>query len=78
MGLPSQAQPALGEAIRRLRAKKAISQEDLAHSAGITTGTLSRLERGLSNPTWSTVKNIASGLGVSMVELVKQADKLDR
>lgn len=78
MGLPSQPQPALGESIRRLREKGQISQEDLAHAAGITTGTLSRLERGLSNPTWSTVNNIATALDVSMVELARLVAKLER
>ena len=45
-----QPQPALGEAIRQLRQKRSITQEDLAHEAHITTGTLSLIERGHANP----------------------------
>jgi len=73
-----QPQPALGEAIRQLRQKRGITQEDLAHEADITTGTLSLIERGHANPTWSTLKGIATALGVSMGELGKLADRLDR
>jgi transcriptional regulator with XRE-family HTH domain len=78
MGRPEQPQPALGNAIRELRAKRSISQEALAHEADITTSTLSTIERGLSNPTWGTVKGIAQGLGVPLSDLAKLETKLDR
>lgn len=73
-----QPQPALGEAIRHLRQKRGITQEDLAHEADITTGTLSLIERGHANPTWGTLKGIATGLDVSMGELGKLTDRLER
>jgi len=73
-----QPQPALGQAIRQLREKRGTTQEDLAHEADITTGTLSLIERGHANPTWGTLKGIAAALGVSMGELGKLADQLDR
>ena len=69
-----QPQAALGEAIRQLRSKHSLTQEDLAHKAGITTGTLSLIERGQANPTWATVRGIAAALGVSMGELGRVAD----
>jgi transcriptional regulator with XRE-family HTH domain len=78
MGRPINPQPALGEAIRQLRTKRGISQEDLAHLAGITTGTLSVIERGRSNPAWGTVKAIAKALDASMPELAKLAEKHER
>lgn len=71
-----QPQPALGKAILQLRHKDGLTQEDLAHSAGITTGTLSLIERGHANPTWDTVKKITAALDSSMGELGKLADKL--
>lgn len=71
-------QPALGDAIRQLREKRGVSQEDLAHDSDITTGTLSVIERGRSNPTWGTVKGIARALDVSLAELAALAEKLDR
>jgi len=50
MGGPDQPQPALGEAIRQLREKRGITQEQLAQDASVTTGTVSLVERGRSNP----------------------------
>jgi transcriptional regulator with XRE-family HTH domain len=75
MGGPDQPQPALGEAVRELREKRGITQERLAQDAGLTTGTVSLLERGQSNPAWGTVKALADGLGVTVVELAKVAAK---
>jgi transcriptional regulator with XRE-family HTH domain len=71
-----QPQPELGEAVRQLRQKRGMTQEDLAHGAGITTGTLSLIERGHANPTWGTVKGIAHALGITMGDLGRLTDKL--
>lgn len=72
-----QPQPALGKAIRQLREERGMTQEALAHAAGVTVGHLSTIERGHSNPTWGTVKGIARALGVSMGALAKLADELE-
>jgi transcriptional regulator with XRE-family HTH domain len=77
MGGPDQPQRALGEAVRRLREDREITQERLAHDAGMTTGTVSLLERGQSNPAWGTVKALADGLGISVAELATLAAKLE-
>jgi transcriptional regulator with XRE-family HTH domain len=73
MGGPDQPQPALGEAVRQLREKRGLTQERLAQDAGVTTGTVSLLERGQSNPAWGTVNALADALGVSLAELAKIA-----
>jgi transcriptional regulator with XRE-family HTH domain len=73
MGGPDQPQPALGDAVRQLREKRRITQERLAQDAGLTTGTISLIERGQSNPAWGTVKAIAAGLDVTMTDLAKLA-----
>lgn len=75
MGGPEQPQPALGTAVRELRENRGLTQERLAQDAGVTTGTVSLLERGQSNPAWGTVKALADGLGVTMAELAKVAAK---
>lgn len=77
MGRPDEPQPALGQAIRRLREKRGATQEALAYEAGITTGTLSLIERGQSNPAWGTVKAITRALDTSMGELARLADTLE-
>ncbi|MGH3427053.1 MAG: helix-turn-helix domain-containing protein [Mycobacteriales bacterium] len=77
MGPSEQPQPALGKAIRQLRRERGVSQEALAYEAGVTSGTLSLIERGLSNPTWGTVKGIAAALNVSIAELAKLSLKFE-
>lgn len=72
-----QPQVGLGRAIRQIRDKQGATQEDVAHKADLTTGTLSLIERGQANPTWATVRAIAGALRVSMGELGKLAEKLE-
>jgi transcriptional regulator with XRE-family HTH domain len=70
-------QPALGEAIRKLREKRGLTQKAVARDAGITTATLSLIERGQANPTWDTAKKISAALNSSMGELGKLADRIE-
>ncbi|HEY2767707.1 MAG TPA: helix-turn-helix transcriptional regulator [Solirubrobacteraceae bacterium] len=62
--------------IRRLREDRGITQEDLAHEAGITTGTLSKIERCLANPSWTTVERIAHALGTTVALVAAAAEHL--
>lgn len=55
-----------------------MTQEAVAHEAGITASTLSVIERGESNPTWATVAGIAAAVGVSVVEVAKLAAKFEK
>jgi transcriptional regulator with XRE-family HTH domain len=64
-----QPQPALGKAIRQLRTERGMTQEALAHAAGVTVSHLSTIERGHSNPTWATVKGIASAFDLPLREV---------
>ena len=68
---------ALAETIRRLREDRGLTQEDLAHEAGITTGTLSKIERCLANPSWTTVQRIAQALGTTVARVATVAESLD-
>jgi len=70
--------PDLGSAIKRLRLDRGLTQEDLAHSAGITTGTLSRTESGETSPSWRTVRRIATALGISAADLVAAGEQGDK
>jgi transcriptional regulator with XRE-family HTH domain len=67
--------PALARTIKRLREQAGATQEDLAHKAGITTGTLSRIERADSNPSWTTVERIARALQISLAELAQAVER---
>jgi transcriptional regulator with XRE-family HTH domain len=75
MARPNEPQTALGNALRQLREKRGLTQEAVAHEAGITTGSLSLIEGGQRNPSWGTVNRIAIALGSSMGEIGKLADK---
>lgn len=68
-------QPGLGKAIRQLRERREMTQEDLAEAAGITVRTLSQLETGNSNPTWATIGDIARALGVSIAEVAQLSER---
>jgi transcriptional regulator with XRE-family HTH domain len=70
-------QPELGQAIRELRVKRGLTQEAVAHEAGVTASTYGLIERGHSNPTWATLKDISAALGVSMIEVAKGAAKFE-
>ena len=54
--------------LRRLRVKRSLSQEALAGDAGIDRTYVSRLERGLENPTIAILEQLADALGSSIVE----------
>lgn len=70
------ADPRLGPAIRELREDAGVTQEDAAYHAGISTGSLSRIECSLANPSWTTVARIVEALGASMNELIEALERL--
>lgn len=57
--------------IRALRAKRQMSQEDLAERAGISRGYLARLEIGMHDPTITTLEKLAKALRVKVADLLK-------
>jgi transcriptional regulator with XRE-family HTH domain len=65
----------LGEEVRERRKRWELSQEALAHLAGIHTNVVGRLERGAYNPTVLTLLAVAEKLGVSLAELFAAAGK---
>ncbi len=60
-----------GRTLKRLREEAELSQERLAQEAGLTTGYISDLERGLKAPGLATIIQLASALGVSPSEMLK-------
>lgn len=74
----SEPQPALGQAIRRLRKERRLSQEELGHLAGIHPTWISHLESGRANPAWGTVRRIVGVLEMQLSELVLLAESLDK
>ena len=56
--------------LRTLRRQQALSLEQLAQRTGLTKSYLSKLERGLSEPSISTVLRLAEAYGVGVSQLV--------
>ena len=63
-----------GEVIKKYRQQIGISQEELAHRAGVDRTFVSRLERGIRQPTITTVIQLSRGLEISAEELVREID----
>ena len=49
--------------IRERRRKGGLSQRSLARRAGTTQAAVSRIERGLTTPTWETVRALLLAMG---------------
>ncbi|MFL5898945.1 MAG: helix-turn-helix domain-containing protein [Solirubrobacterales bacterium] len=67
---------ALGEAIRTLRHEAGLSQEDLADAADTDLTQVGGVERGVRNPSYTTLLRLAGGLGTTVGELTTLADRL--
>ena len=61
----------LGQAIRKRRQAKNISQEALAEIADFDRTYISLLERGERNPSFTNLCRVAAALGVTPSELLK-------
>ena len=62
-------QAAFGRHVRRIRLRRDETQEEVAHRAGIHVTYLSGIERGVRNPSLTSICALAWGLGVPVSEL---------
>ncbi len=62
-----------GKAVKVLRLKKEMSQQQLADACGLDITYIGQIERGQRNPTLGVMHGLASVLGVKMSELFKKA-----
>jgi len=60
----------LGKRLREVRRSKKLSQHKLWLMSGIFTSQIGKIERGVANPTISTVVSLAKALQVSLDVLV--------
>jgi transcriptional regulator with XRE-family HTH domain len=67
---------ALGEAVRRLRLEAEMSQEELAEAAGTDLTQVGGVERGVRNPSYTTLLRLAAALDSSVGELTTLADRI--
>lgn len=62
----------LREVIKDRRKVLGISQQDLAEMSGISLPTVKDIERGLANPSLSTISKLLDVLGMEIVYRVRQ------
>ncbi len=62
-----------GEVVRVERKRQNLTQEELAHRAGISAVFMSDIERGIENATLETIAKLAKALGVKIGELLLKA-----
>jgi transcriptional regulator with XRE-family HTH domain len=67
---------ALGAAVVQLRRKADLTQEALAENSGLHLTHVGGIERGVRNPSYSTLVKLAAGLGVSLGTVASLADEL--
>jgi transcriptional regulator with XRE-family HTH domain len=58
-----------GDRVKELRKEKELSQEELAHLAGLHRTYIGMIERAEKNITLNNIKKIANALGVSINQL---------
>lgn len=65
----------LGEAIKDRRRREGLSQEDLAFRSDLHTTFLSEIENGHKDLRLSSIRKVAEGLGISVLELIALAER---
>ncbi len=59
-----------GKRLKELRLEKSLSQEKLAHQAGLHRTYISLLEKGKRQPSLSSAMNLADALGIKLAYLL--------
>jgi transcriptional regulator with XRE-family HTH domain len=63
--------PSLGPRLQQIRKRRKLTLDDLAVMSGVSRSMLSQIERGQTNPTFSTLWNLTRALGLDLSDLVK-------
>ncbi len=69
---------ALGRAVEELRREAGLTLEELADRIKSEFPPLGKLERGASNPTFSSLLRVARGLDVELSEIIKRFECIRR
>jgi transcriptional regulator with XRE-family HTH domain len=68
---------ALGQAVRDIRGRRGVSQEQLADLSHMHRTYLGGIERGERNPSYTNIRRIADALGVTVSELIRHAEEVE-
>lgn len=75
--LPPEPTSAVGARVRAMRASRELSIRQLADRAGISTGMISKVERGLTEPSLQTIRAIARALQIPVFDLFAEPARAD-
>lgn len=64
---------AFGQAVKALRESKDLTQAQVAKKMNAPSTFISDIERGIRNPSLSTLTGLSKALGVRLADLAKQA-----
>ncbi len=67
---------AFGQSLRHFRTALKISQERLSQESGLDRSYISLLERGIRQPSLTTILQIAKALNISSIELIQKVEEL--
>jgi transcriptional regulator with XRE-family HTH domain len=70
-------QTALGLAVKARRLEREITQETLANDTGLHQRWISNVETGKRNPSYASLRRLATGLGLSASELLARAEQIE-
>ncbi len=76
MATRSPAHVALGRAVRELRERQGVSQEELANRSRLHRTYVGGIERGERNPSFTSLLRLAKVLDVETSELVAHSEQL--
>ena len=62
---------ALAIAVRELRVRRSLKQEEVCEASGLGRNYLTTLESGRTNPSFDAMVRVARGLGVSFADLAR-------
>ena len=63
----------VGDRLKQIRTRRALTQKQLAERAKITTAAVARIERNEAEPRMTTVRKLADALDVDPEELIGDA-----
>jgi transcriptional regulator with XRE-family HTH domain len=67
----------LAEELKNRRKQAGLSQEELSEQTGVSMALISEIERGIANPTVTSLEKIAEYFRVSVAELLNIDDALN-
>ena len=62
----------IGDRLKNLRIRRALTQQELAEKAGISSNALNRIELSKAEPHMSTLRKLAKALDVDPTELIEE------